>query len=466
MLFDALTSEATVLTVGELTAYVRSSFLQNPLLQDVWVRGEVTGANLSRSGHLFYSLRDSDALIKGVVWAPLSRHLHGQLQDGTEVLAHGRLDLYPLQGVYQLYTDEVVPVGAGLAYLEFERIRVKLEREGLFDTDRKRPLPRFPRLIGVVTSARGAARRDIENVIAQRWPVAEILLAPTGVQGDGAVDEIVAALTSLARRPVDVVIVARGGGDKDALWCFNAEAVARAIVAMPVPVICGIGHETDFTIADFVADLRAPTPSAAAAAAVPDRRELAQMLAQIRSRVARLVLEVVSSKRLVTGHALRVLRRSSPEYVLATRRQALEDLSGRLVACGRRLDPEVRRDLGALAVRLRSAAPRLAEPRQRTVATGEALARAGGSLVLARRAHTENIQGRLTALAPLATLQRGYAIVHQGDFDGPVLTDSTGLRSGEAVAVRLRRGGALATINSTIPEPESDGGPVDPSSRS
>ncbi|MHB0878801.1 MAG: exodeoxyribonuclease VII large subunit, partial [Anaerolineae bacterium] len=273
-MLDALLSGAMILSVGELTTYLRS-LLRESLLQDVWVRGEVSNTSLARSGHLFFSLKDESALVKCVVWSPASQRVRKDVVDGQEVVARGRLDLYPPQGVYQLYVEHVIPVGVGLAYLEFERVKRLLEAEGLFSLERKRPLPRYPVRVGVVTSAYGAALRDIQNVMAHRWPAAELVLAHAGVQGDGAAEEIAEALRSVCAMGVDVVILARGGGAKEDLSCFNDERVARAIAAAPVPVVTGVGHETDFTIADFVADLRAPTPSAAAAAVVPDREEVA-----------------------------------------------------------------------------------------------------------------------------------------------------------------------------------------------
>ncbi|NPV09750.1 MAG: exodeoxyribonuclease VII large subunit, partial [Anaerolineae bacterium] len=311
--------------------HLRSVLLQDDILQDIWVRGEVSGSNLSRGGHLFFSLKDSDAVIKGVVWAPLSYRLRAQLAEGREVLAHGRVDLYPQQGVYQLYVDEVLPVGTGMAYLEFERVRTKLEAEGLFAQDRKRPLPAYARRIGVVTSAYGAARRDIENVLRQRWPCVELTLAESSVQGDGAPESIIAALKAVAAQGVDLIILARGGGDKEALWCFNDEQVARAIASMPVPVITGIGHETDFTIADFVADCRAPTPSAAAMAAVPDRREVMAAVGEWQRRLAQALRDGLAQRRTDLAHLSRVLQRSSPAYIAGTWRLVLDEATARLL---------------------------------------------------------------------------------------------------------------------------------------
>ncbi|MGI6207432.1 MAG: exodeoxyribonuclease VII large subunit [Anaerolineae bacterium] len=444
------------LTVGQITAHLRSVLLRDDILQDIWVRGEVSGASLSRGGHLFFSLKDSDALIKGVVWAPLSYRLRSQLTDGQEVLVHGRVDLYPQQGVYQLYVDEAMPVGTGIAYLEFERVRAKLEAEGLFDQERKRPLPAFPRRIGVVTSAYGAARRDIENVLRQRWPSVEVVLAGSSVQGDGAPESLVAALHAVATQAVDVIILARGGGDKEALWCFNDERLARAIADMPVPVITGIGHETDFTIADFVADLRAPTPSAAAMAAVPDRREVLASVEDWERRLLDAVQDLVSGHRMQVSHLTRVLQRSSPAYVAGTWRQATEEMSGRLLRTGANLVPSRRAEVQSLARRLRACVPRTEPLRERQGLLAGKLHRAMENRLAHLRAQVDSLNASLVALDPEATLKRGYAIVHAGGFQGPVVSDATGLRPGDALAIRLAQGGALTKVERPLPEMQEE----------
>ena len=452
MFSSAIFPGDVILTVSEVTSCVRTALLQEAVLQDVWVRGEVASANLSKGGHLFLSLRDSEASIKGVVWSPLSYRLRRQLVDGQEVMAHGRVDVYPPQGVYQLYIDEAVPVGLGLAYLEFERVKRKLEDEGLFATERKRPLPAFPVRIGVVTSAHGAARWDIENVLGQRWPCAELYLAPTSVQGEDAPEEIVAALEAICKAPIEVVILARGGGDKEALWCFNDERVARAISLAPVPVVTGIGHDTDFTIADFVADCRAPTPSAAAAAAVPDARELRSSLTGLRHRLVGATKSAASRSQSDLAHAKRALYQSSPRHSLENGRLSLDEQTARLVTAAERSLARLRHGTRAVAVRLRAASPLLAERRHGVAA---AASRAHWSVLSHKqrlRQEVATLHRRCLSLDPAATLARGYAVVHRGSFDGQVVTQASQLEEDDVVAIRLHLGRALAAVTQTLPD--------------
>jgi len=429
-----------VLTVSELTSYLRATLIQDSNLQDLWVRGEVSSVSLSRSGHLFFSLKDSGALLKCVVWAPVSYRMRNDLADGQEVLARGRLDIYAQQGVYQLYAEEVLPVGLGLSYLEFQRVKRALEAEGLFAPERKRPLPAFPKRLGLVTSAYGAALHDIENVISRRWPCVEVLLAATTVQGDGAPDEIVAALRLMAGQPVDVVILARGGGAKEDLSCFNHEQVARAIADMPMPVVTGIGHETDFTIADFVADYRAPTPSAAAAAAVPDRETVAADVGALERRLISRAGGLVGDHRQAVRHSLRVLRRSSPQHLLDVSRLSLDERAASLAAAAERSLLHSRHDVSGLATRLRAVSPRLDLARSRLEATSASLPKATMGNLHTKRQRLAALEQRLGALDPAATLRRGYAIVRRLDLFRTLVTTVVGLRAGESLTVQLHDG--------------------------
>ena len=387
-----------------------------------------------------------------MAWAPLSRRLHAKLSDGQEVLAHGRVDLYPQQGVYQLYVDEVLPVGTGLAYLEYARVRELLSAEGLFDEERKRPLPRYPRRVGVVTSAFGAARRDIENVIGQRWPSVEVVLAGALVQGDGAPSSIIAALAMVAAEGVDVIILGRGGGDPEALACFNDELVARAIAAMPVPVVTGIGHETDFTICDFVADLRAPTPSAAAMAVAPDRLEVGVHIHSLTGRLRQATEEGVRGSRTELGQYSRLLRRSSPEHLLHSRHQATDEGAAGLLRETARLTQRRQDEWQGLSVRLRSSAPRLSPQRQKLALMSLRLGQAARESAARPRTELARLEGQLAPLSPEATLRRGYAIVHRGDFGGPIVVDVGALAPGDLIGVRLGHGRATATITGSLPE--------------
>lgn len=455
---DELLSGSPVFTASELTGYLRGLIQDQPLLQDLWVRGEVTSASLSRGGHLFFSLKDSQALVKCVAFAPASRRLHAYTTDGQEVLAHGRLDVYPAQGAYQLYVDRVVPIGVGLAYLEFERVKRVLQAEGLFAPERKRPLPHFPTRIGVVTSAFGAARHDIERVIASRWPCVELVLSPTGVQGEGAPAEIVAALQRIAREPVQLVLLARGGGAREDLSCFNSEDVARAIAAMPVPVITGIGHETDFTIADFVADLRAPTPSAAAAAAVPDGPALRREVLTYYARLTEAASDMLTRKGQEVEQQVRVLRQASPAHQIEVGRLGLDEAQSRLAASAAALVNQQHGEVAHLKQRLLAAQPRLVLPYSEVGAAAGTLARLASSRLTLARQQLESLVGRLRALDPAAILERGYVIVHHDSADGPIVRRAAALGDGQRLALQFHDGIATTTVDTVRLNEKHPGG--------
>jgi exodeoxyribonuclease VII large subunit len=268
-------------SVSELTGYIKELFEIDFRLQDIEVEGEISNFVRARSGHLYFTLKDEQAQLKCVMWRTHARRLHFLPQDGDALLVHGRISVYETGGVYQLYADFLEPSGRGDLAIAFERLKEQLAQEGLFDAEKKQSIPPLPNKIGIVTSADAAALRDILNVLNRRCPLVSVLIAPTLVQGDQAPPNIVRALRWLdGRDDVDMIIIARGGGSMEDLWAFNDEQVARAIFAARHPVISGVGHETDFTITDFVADLRAPTPSAAAEMAVPDLSDLPLVLAE------------------------------------------------------------------------------------------------------------------------------------------------------------------------------------------
>ena len=274
-------------SVADVTRYLRELLEADSLLTDIWVSGEVSNLTESTAGHLYFTLKDETSQLRCVFFRP---KLAITLENGAAVVTHGRISIYEVSGALQLYVDLVQLEGVGILHLEFERLKAKLEEEGLFEPARKRSLPLFPKRIGVVTSPTGAVFHDIANIIGRRYPMAELVLSPTLVQGDGAVDGIIQALQALNdMEDIDLVILARGGGSLEDLWAFNEEKVARAIYASRAPLISGVGHDTDFTIADFVADVRAPTPSAAAELAVPDCAELE---AHIQSLTKTLIVDV------------------------------------------------------------------------------------------------------------------------------------------------------------------------------
>jgi exodeoxyribonuclease VII large subunit len=285
-LLPFLQRSAMTVTVAEATAYVKQLLEDDPTLADLWIRGEVSDPRNYASGHTYFTLRDASSQIKCVLFKQKARGLP-PLEHGRQYLVRGAVSVYEANGAYQFYVADHRPLGAGDFYLEFEALKTRLEAEGLFAPERKRPLPRWPARIGVATSAHGAVLHDLRNVLGRRYPLAEIVLAPCQVQGAEAVRTVVASVRALAAAAVDVIVVARGGGSIEDLWAFNDEQVARAIAAATVPVVSAIGHETDFTIADFVADLRAPTPSAAAELVVPDTTALDAEIRHLLERAGR-----------------------------------------------------------------------------------------------------------------------------------------------------------------------------------
>ncbi len=357
-------------TVRELNARIRSLFERDYDLQDLWVEGEVSGFKRAEpSGHCYFNLKDGKSQIACVMWRSSAAQQAVLPKDGDAVMAHGAVTTYEERSTYQLYVDRIRPVGVGDLYRQFELLKQELEAEGLFDEARKRPLPDFPRRIGVVTSASAAAFQDVLNVLRRRFPLAEVLLSPTLVQGIEAPAQIVRALDRLnARDDIDVILVCRGGGSIEDLWAFNDERVARAIVASRVPVISGVGHETDFTIADFVADLRAPTPSAAAELLTPD-------IADLRDALERRGIEL----------------RSALDYALLRRRDLLETETRSL----RQLSP---------LTRVRAQRQRIDDWGMRLVSAQR------GRLALLRE-RVEARESALTAASPQAILERGYALV-------------------------------------------------------
>jgi exodeoxyribonuclease VII large subunit len=368
-------------TVSQLTGTIRRLIEDALELADVWVEGEVSNFSRAASGHCYFTLKDAGSQIGCVMWRSVAQAQRQLPVDGDLVLAHGRVGVYEAAGRYQLYVDRFQPAGMGNLYLEFERLKARLEAEGLFAPEHKRPLPRFPRRIGVVTSPGAAALRDILTVLSRRYPLAELLLAPTLVQGDDAPPQIVAAIEALNERAdvggVDVIIVARGGGSLEDLWAFNDERVTRAVAASRIPVICGVGHETDFSLADFAADVRAPTPSAAAELVAPEQADLRSQVAGLTGMLMTALYAAMDERRWRLAEQARALKHLSPALQLIQARQHVDDLLGGAQAALRH-DMALRRE------------------------------RLGG------------LTGRLAGVSPLGTLERGYAIVRHRDTEAIV----------------------------------------------
>ncbi|OFV66677.1 MAG: exodeoxyribonuclease VII large subunit [Candidatus Syntrophoarchaeum butanivorans] len=316
-----------VLTVEEVTSLIKRLIDGDPTLQRVWVRGEISNLRYHSSGHIYFTLKDEKSSIRCVLFRGNASRLKFRMEEGMGVLALGRVGVYEINGSYQLYVEEVEPDGIGALYLSFQQLKEKLKREGLFDDRFKKPLPAFPSKIGIITSPSGAAIRDMIKILSRRWRGLEILVAPVRVQGDGAAEEIADAIRMMNEDGnLDIIILGRGGGSIEDLWAFNEEIVARAIFESKIPVISAVGHETDFTIADFVADKRAATPSAAAEIAVPDRMEVIQTIESLEMRIRSRIIQIVKEQRRRLEHARSMVVSRSPMDQINQRRQRIDDL--------------------------------------------------------------------------------------------------------------------------------------------
>jgi exodeoxyribonuclease VII large subunit len=436
-----------VLTVSQLSVLVRSAL--GSAVGSIWVGGEISNLRRQSSGHVYFTLKDDQSQIGGVMFRSAAQTLPFRPADGMEVLVYARVDLYPQRGALQLYVDAMEPRGLGALQLAFEQLKARLGAEGLFAAERKRPLPRWPRTVGIVTALSGAAIHDMRTVLRRRWPLCRVVVRAVRVQGPGAGREIAAGIEDLNRFGADVLIVGRGGGSLEDLWPFNEEVVARAIAASAIPVVSAVGHEVDVTIADFVADVRAPTPTAAAALVVPDRGEAANTVARAeRALRAALVARVARAHDRV---GLLERRLGDPRRRLAEQMIRLEDLGARArSALTRRLRWE-ERELTTLGARLARSGPaaRLRQSADRVGAVADRLRFALGVRVRQSRAALEQGASRLEALSPLACLARGYAIVRRGDAAGAVVRDAATLAPGEQVALRFAQGSARARIEET-----------------
>lgn len=385
------------LSITVLTRHVSALLRCDEILQDVWVRGEVSNFSRAGSGHLYFSLKDEGACIGCVMWRSAAARLAFQPQSGMQLIAHGQIDVYQQRGQYQLVIDSLVPDGAGALHLALEQSRARLLAEGLLDPDRKRPLPAFPKRIAVITSLTGAAVRDICVILRSRPFPPDIVLIPALVQGEGAEMSICAGLElANSRSEADLIIVGRGGGSLEDLWCFNSERVARAIASSRLPVISAVGHETDFTLADMAADLRAPTPTAAAELAVESRDQLIDQYAYLEQRARSALAGRVERARLRLDGLLLRAPLAHPVWMIERRRQRLDDLQGRLLR-----------------------------------ARGVCLQRWQHRLALT--------VGKLQSVNPLATLARGYSVVTRLP-EQSALTSVEQVRPGERLRVHLSDG--------------------------
>ena len=396
-----LNERDNTLTVGELNRYVKMLMDNDALLSAVSVRGEISNLKYHSSGHLYFTLKDGDAEIAAVMFRSAAMNLKMVARDGMQVVAFGRVSVYEKSGKCQLYVSAMLDNGIGALQLEYERLKKQLEAEGLFDKDKKRPLPRFPKCIGIITSPTGAAVRDMINVTGRRWPSAKILLYPALVQGEQAPASLCAGLDLLnAIEACDVIIIGRGGGSIEDLWAFNDERVVRRVAASETPIISAVGHETDFTLCDFAADLRAPTPSAAAELAVPDRDEMRIRLDELLGRIENLTLRTVNAKRERLLNVANRLELLSP--------------SGRLMLEKK----ELLRKKTALEQRIER-------------------------IVGKRREELSIASAKLVATNPLAVLARGYSYTQKA---GVVVSSVSQISNGDVIDIKFADGGASAEI--------------------
>jgi exodeoxyribonuclease VII large subunit len=402
------------ITVSSLNSHILALFERDELLRDVWVLGEVSNWKRAASGHIYFSLKDGGAALSAVMWKALALSQSWLPAEGDQIVAHGYVGVYPERGVYQLYVNQISPAGRGQLYEMLEQIKQRLAAAGLFDPSRKRPISLSTRRIGIVTSRDAAALRDILRVLAARWPLLEVVLFPSLVQGAEAATQLSAAIVAAnayARNvaPLDLLILARGGGSIEDLWAFNNEALANTIAQSELPVVTGIGHETDFTIADFVADLRAPTPSAAAAMVTPDRNEIQAQLSAVQRRLAQAASSQLQAERSALAQRERRLQQLAPQRQLDLRRQQLEDRQVRLA-----------------------------------FALNRVLERQKSRLIAAEQ--------WLQALNPTAVLQRGYSIIQKAD--GTVVTSPAQSVAGEALHVRSVGGNYRVTRAQEVTDKE------------
>lgn len=439
LLFQAPPVTRRIWTVGDLLSRIRTELERE--YTDIWVEGEISNLRQAESGHLYFTLKDDGAQIRIVMFRSQARLLRFRPEDGQQVIARGRVTAYESRGELQLSAEYLEPHGAGALQIAFEQLKQKLAAEGLFDQAHKKPVPALPRRIGVVTSPRGAAIQDIVNILRRRHESVHILIYPAQVQGETAPREVAAGVRWFNRaRNVEVIIVARGGGSIEDLAAFNDEALARVVAGSGLPVVSAIGHETDFTIIDFVADLRAPTPSAAAELVIRSKHEVEEQLGALRRRLARGARyhALMGRQRLTELAQHGAFARITD--MLGRRQQALDDLNYRLATAAAEILQRYRRRMEIATARVRSFdVPRRLSAMRRDLHSW--LERLGGTArnkLLRRRARVDQLSAQLQALSPLNILERGYALVF--DSAGNLVKDAAQVQVGDDISARLARG--------------------------
>ncbi|HWB32975.1 MAG TPA: exodeoxyribonuclease VII large subunit [Acidobacteriaceae bacterium] len=445
-------SPRRIFSVAELVSGIRGRLEHD--YADVLVEGEISNCRPAASGHIYLTLKDGDAQLPVVLFRRQAQLLRFRPQNGLAVLARGRISVYEQRGQLQLIAESLEPLGAGALQLAFEQLKARLLAEGLFDTARKRPLPAFPRCVGVITSTSGAVLHDIIKVTRRRHARLNLLVFPAAVQGPNCASSVIAGIRFFNAHPgrADLILIARGGGSPEDLAGFNDEALARAIAASALPVVSAVGHETDFTIADFVADLRAPTPSAAAEIVTAAQHQIEDRLAALHSRVLRAArYHLVLARQRLTAVSVPAMR-ARLESLLGRRAQRLDDLSYRLEAAASRRIRTRSSQLAQLTARLarHNPAARLAHSRRRLDHANHSLARLAQTLLATRAARLDRAAARLHALSPLAVLDRGYALVYAPD--GTLLRTAATVRPNDSIDVRLAQGGLVAKVTKIAEE--------------
>ena len=397
------------ITVSQINEYIKMLMDSNPVLKNVWIKAEISNfTNHYRTGHFYFSLKDDNALVRAVMFKSYAQNVKFEPQDGMKVLIHGRVSAFVRDGQYQVYVDEMLPDGTGALYLAFEQLKRKLEAKGLFDESRKKPLPRIPAKIGIVTSPTGAAIQDMLNILGRRFPSADIYIYPAQVQGTDAAPQLIEGLRYFNREDsVDVIIIGRGGGSAEDLWAFNDEQLAYAVADSHIPVISAVGHESDFTICDFVADKRAPTPSAAAEIAVPDMSDILSALDSIKMRMANILIGKINAFRKNLKYLSESGVFSDPAYIVNDRKMEILHLSEKLDMLAEKKTDKCRAVLGGLA-------------------------------------------SKLEALSPLAVVSRGYGVVTAED--GKMVKSVKQVKNGDSIDVRIADGSISAVVKSVKKE--------------